>query len=167
MIAHNEETTVGKMIEGLLKSYPKEILEILIVDDASTDRTAAIAKSWAASNPKVKLIQRTPPCGVGRALQTGFKNIHPQADYCLTMDSDFIENIVQVNSMILAIEDNNYDGIIGSRFIKGGRLINYPLTKKIMNRLFHAIIKIIFGVRQKDLTNNFKLYKTAVFKNIR
>lgn len=166
LIAHNEEATIEKMIDGLLKHYPKEILEILVVDDASTDNTASLVESRAARCPKVKLIRRTPPCGVGRALQTGFDNISPEAEYCLTMDSDFVENILQVNSLILAMDEKKYDGVIGSRFVAGGRLVNYPFSKKVMNRLFHCVVKILFGVRQNDLTNNFKLYKTALFKEL-
>src|ERR1700719_1153842 len=96
LIAHNEEQAIGPMLEGLLRTYDREILEIIVVDDASSDRTAAIAEDWAKRSAKVRLIRRTPPCGVGRALRTGFGNINPRAEYALSMDSDFVENIEQV-----------------------------------------------------------------------
>ena len=166
LIAHNEEETVGTMIEGLLKNYEKEILELVVVDDASTDKTASIVESWMKRNPKVRLVKRTPPCGVGRALKTGFSHIHPKADFVLTMDSDFTESIGEVRMLIQAIEEKNYDGVIGSRFIRGSRLLNYPLLKKIMNRWFHFLVKKLFSIKQNDLTNNFKLYKSSVFRNL-
>jgi glycosyltransferase involved in cell wall biosynthesis len=97
LIAHDEEQAIGLMLEGLLKTYDREILEVIVVDDSSQDRTAEIVRDWAERNSKVRLIQRIPPCGVGRALKTGFSNINPRAEYALTMDSDFVENIAQVS----------------------------------------------------------------------
>lgn len=166
LIAHNEEKTIGLMVEGMLKNYGKEILEIIVVDDASTDNTAPIAESWMKRDPRVRLVKRAPPCGVGRALKTGFSSVDQSADYVLTMDSDFTENITQVRSLIDAMEKGGYDGVIGSRFVKGGRLINYPLAKKIMNRSFHFLVKALFGIKQNDLTNNFKLYRSSIVREM-
>jgi len=163
LIAHNEEQGIGAMLEGLLANYSREILDIIVVDDASTDRTAAIADDWAKQNDKVRLIRRSPPCGVGRALKTGFSNLKPQAEYVLTMDSDFVENIAQVRLLIDAMERGNCDGVIGSRFVEGGRVVRYPLFKRLMNRFFHTVVKAIFHVKQNDLTNNFKLYRAEIF----
>jgi len=75
LIAHNEEQGIGAMLEGLLEKYDREILEIVVVDDASRDRTASIVQSWVNRSRKVRLIRRAPPCGVGRALKTGFSSI--------------------------------------------------------------------------------------------
>jgi dolichol-phosphate mannosyltransferase len=166
LIAHNEEQNIGTMIEGLFKNYNKEILELIVVDDCSTDRTAFIAQSWSERTSKVKIVKRTLPCGVGRALKAGFSSINPKADYVLSMDCDFTENIKDVALLIREIEEKGLDGVIGSRFIKGGKLFNYPFSKKIMNRLFHFIVKRLFGIKQNDLTNNFKLYKRYIFQNL-
>jgi dolichol-phosphate mannosyltransferase len=166
LIAYNEEQNIGRMIEGLLNDYEREILELIVVDDCSIDKTAFIVRSWIDRNPKVKLIKRILPNGVGRALKTGFSNINPKTDYVLTMDSDFIESISEVRLLINCIEAKGYDGVIGSRFIKGSRLIGYRLTKRIMNRLFHFLVKALFHIKQNDLTNNFKLYKTSIVRNL-
>jgi len=165
LIAHNEEKNIGKMIDGLLRSYGREILEIIVVDDASTDKTSFIVESRMSKNHKVKLIKRNPPCGVGRALRTGFANLDHKAEYVLTMDSDFIENVGEAQRLIHAIE-RKYDGVIGSRFIKGSRLVLYPLGKRIFNRIFHFVAKMTLRIKQKDLTNNFKLYKADIFRNL-
>ena len=164
LIAHNEEQAISPMLEGLSRTYDREILEIIVVDDASSDRTPAIVEDWASRNPKIKLIRRTPPCGVGRALKTGFANISPRAEYVLTMDSDFVENIGQVRLLIDAMEKGNCDGVIGSRFVEGGRVVRYPFFKRLMNRLFHGVVRILFRVQQNDLTNNFKLYRANIFR---
>jgi dolichol-phosphate mannosyltransferase len=165
LIARDEERAIGLMLNGLLETYDREILEIVVVDDASRDRTAGIVGDWVKRNLKVRLIKRTPPCGVGRALKAGFANISPRAEYALTMDSDFVENIAQVRALLDAIERENCDGVIGSRFVEGGRVVRYPLLKRLMNRLFHAVVKILFGVKHNDLTNNFKLYRADIFRS--
>ena len=154
------------MLEGLLATYDHEIHEIIVVDDASKDRTADIVTSWVKRSPKVKLLKRTPPCGVGRALKTGFSNISPEAEYALSMDSDFVENINQVRTLINAIEEGHCDGVIGSRFVEGGKLVGYPFFKWLMNRSFHGIVKILFRIKQNDLTNNFKLYRADILRSL-
>jgi dolichol-phosphate mannosyltransferase len=166
LIGHNEEQAIGPMLEGLFANYDREILEVIVVDDASEDRTAETVRDWAKSNPKIRLIQRTPPCGVGRALKTGFGNISPQAEFALTMDCDFVENIAQVRGLLDAIEKQDCDGVIGSRFVEGGKVIGYPLLKRLMNRLFHVVARTLFQIQQNDLTNNFKLYKSRIFQSI-
>jgi len=166
LIAHNEEQVIGSMIEGLLKYYDNEILEILVVDDASIDNTVSIVISCTLLDKRVRLLKKGPPCGVGRTLITGFKNVNNDAKFILTMDSDFVKNISEVRYLIDAIESKKYDGVIGSRFIKKGSLVGYPIIKKIMNFTFHILVRNIFRIKQKDLTNNFKLYKAHIFKEL-
>ena len=107
-------------------------------------------------------LRRQRPCGVGRAIKTGFKNVSPKASYILTMDSDFVESIEDVGKLIARMDQGGCDGVIGSRFMEGSRLEGYPLTKKIANRLFHYVVWFLFGIRQKDLSNNFKIYKREI-----
>ena len=165
-IAHNEEEVIGNVIDELLANFREKILELVIVDDGSIDKTSEIVKSRMGREPKIKLITRQPPCGVGRAIKTGFKNVSPKASYVLTMDSDFVENIDDIGRMIARMERGDCDGVIGSRFIEGSRMVGYPLTKKIMNRAFHLIVHILFGIKQKDLSNNFKIYKREIVEKM-
>lgn len=166
LIARNEEENIAKMIAGLRENYAKEIRELIVVDDASTDKTPFIVADFKKRDPKIKLVKRLPPCGVGRALKTGFNNISPEAEYVLMMDSDFVDNIKEVRLLIGAIEQGPYDGAIGSRFIKDSRVIGYPLGKRIMNRGYHFLLKHLLRIKQNDLTNNFKLYKTHIVKSL-
>lgn len=166
LIAHNEEDVIGRMVEGLLSTYNDKLMEIIVVDDSSTDNTSAIVESIAVKNNKIKLVKKGAPSGVGYAIKTGFNNVNPKAEYVLTMDSDFIHNIGEIGRLIEKMEGGGYDGVIGSRFTKGGRLVNYPFKKKMMNRLFHRIVGLLFGIKQKDLTNNFKLYKINIIREL-
>ena len=166
LIAHNEEEVIGPMMDALLRNYDKELLEIIAVDDSSTDDTSAVVRSRAKKSGKVKLVKKGSPSGVGYALKAGFRNVSPEAGYVLSMDSDFLENIKDVGVMIDALEKKKLDGVIGSRFTGGGRLEGYPGDKLLMNRGYHAIVRAIFGIRQKDLTNNFKLYKADIVRKM-
>lgn len=102
---------------------------------------------------------------MGRALKTGYAAVDKKAEYILSMDSDFIYNIPQVARLIEEVE-KGYDGVIGSRYTKGGELTNYPFPKKVANRLFHLIAGILFNIKCKDLSNNFKLYKKEIFQKL-
>src|SRR5438270_2884883 len=135
LIAHDEEQAIGPMLEGLLKTYDREILEVMVVDDAAQDRTAEIVNDWAKRNSKVRLIQRTPPCGVGRALKTGFANISPRAEYALTMDSDFVENIAQVRALIDAAETEDRRAVMRSRIVRCCGRVRYSFLESGITRL--------------------------------
>lgn len=165
LIAHNEEANIARMVEGLIAFYDKKILEIVVVDDFSSDGTSAIVEGLHNQYKKVRLVRKGPPCGVGRALKTGFSSVDPKTDYILSMDSDFIACLPEVALLIDGIEQG-YDGIIGSRFIKGGRLSGYPPLKRIANRGFHLVVKVLFNIDCKDLSNNFKLYKKELFQKL-
>lgn len=160
----NEAKNIKKIIDAFLKSYPKEILEILVVDDASTDKTIEIVKQLSRKNKKVKIIIRKPPHGVGFALRDGVKAVDPNATHILTIDADYIVNVPRVKNFLEKIED--FDGLVGSRYIQPNSFKGYPLTKKIANRIFHFICRLLYGIKQKDLTNNFKFYKKEIFDNI-
>ena len=161
LIAHNEEQVIGKAIDGILAGYSDKILEIVVVDDASSDKTVAVVESRMAS-PKVRLVRSTPPCGVGRAIKTGFKSVNPAAKYVLSMDSDFVDSLDDVGRIVSRMEEGDCDGVIGSRFVEGGRLVRYPFTKRLMNRAFHLVVRLLFGIKQHDLSNNCKMFKREI-----
>jgi glycosyltransferase involved in cell wall biosynthesis len=164
LAAHNEEQNIGILVPALLKNV-ENILEIIIVNDCSRDKTAEIAEMLKAQSKKVRLVNRMPPPGVGRALKDGFKAVSPEADWVLMMDSDFISNVPDVSVMVAKAQEG-YDGVFGSRYVPGGKLVNYPFLKMVSNRAFHLLLRLAFGIRLHDLTNNFKLYRHDVIKSI-
>lgn len=161
---HNEAKNIQKLVNQLFTSYHNEILEIVIVNDGSKDKTGVIANELAALNKKIKVIHRIPPNGVGFAIREGLKNVNPLATHILTLDADFIENVPDIRLFIHQI--NDYDGLVGSRYLLPNHLIHYPFAKRIANRIFHLFCRLLLGIKQKDLTNNFKLYKKEIFDTI-
>jgi glycosyltransferase involved in cell wall biosynthesis len=165
MIAHNEEANIGRMIEGLIKSYDSVLNEIVVIDDVSVDRTRQVVEELQKKYKKLRLVVRQEPCGVGRALKAGFLNVSDQSDYVLTMDSDFVDRLDEVQRLIDKIQEG-YDGVVGSRFLNGSRLEGYPGPKQFFNRSFHALVHGLLGVPNEDLTNNYKLYRTVIVKTL-
>jgi len=163
--AHNEEHNLPKLIPALVKELDRCIYEIIVVNDASSDRTRQVGEQLMKKYRKLRLVNRVPPCGVGRALRDGYKAVSRKSEWILSMDSDFLENIKEIKRLIDKAEEG-YDGVIGSRYIDKGRLVNYPPIKRISNRLYHFLVRIVLGIRQKDLTNNFKLYRREIFERI-
>jgi len=165
LAARNEEENIPKLVSELLKTLNKYILEIIVVNDVSTDGTASIVKDLMKKYRKVKLINRLPPPGVGRAIRTGFANISKKCDWVLTMDSDFISNVPEIIPMLEQVGQN--DGVIGSRYMPKGKLVNYPFLKMVSNRIYHLLLRLMLGINQYDLTNNFKLYKREIITSIK
>lgn len=155
--AKNEETNLPQIIPALFRRYGENILEIIVVNNHSTDRSKVILVSLKKRYPKLKVINRHSQPGVGLAIKEGIQNISPESRYVLFIDCDFLANVPDIAKMLEKIKD--YDVIVGSRFIRKNSLTNYPKTKLIVNRLYHFLAKILLGVKQEDLTNNFKLYK--------
>ena len=165
LIAHDEEANIEGMIREMLKAYSEEIHQIIVVDDASSDRTREIVHSLVLEDPRVLLIAKGPPCGAGRALTVGVHSVDPKATHVLMMDSDFLPNIPEVRCLLQCVEEGS-DGAIGSRFVGGWRLNHYPFLKLLFNRAFHLCVRWLLGIPCNDLTNNFKLYRRELLNAV-
>ena len=160
---HNEEMNVPRLVEGLLGFYGHYIHEIIIVNDNSTDRTAAVTREIMAREPRVRLVDRKPPNGVGRALRDGFAAATGR--YILTMDSDFLSILPEFRDLFEVIARGR-DGAIGSRFSYQSILINYPFPKILCNRGFHLLVNLLCRLRVRDLSNNLKLFRAEILMNL-
>jgi SAM-dependent methyltransferase len=160
---HNEEMNIGPLTDAILRYYGPYVHEILIVNDNSHDRTAEVTREIAQREPRVKLLDRKPPNGVGRALRDGYAAATGR--YVLTMDSDFVQILPEFRDLFDAVAAG-HDGAIGSRFSQESLLINYPFVKIVCNRGFHLIANILLPTRMRDISNNLKLYRAEIFKSI-
>lgn len=161
---YNEEATIPSLVEALIAMYDPYIHEIVLVNDNSKDRTAEVALEIAKLEPRVKLVNRTPPGGVGRALRDGYAAA--QGKYILSMDSDFQLIVPELRDMFEAIAQG-HEGAIGSRFSYDSVLFNYPFTKILCNRAFHFLVNLCLPVKVRDISNNLKLYRADILKNLK
>jgi dolichol-phosphate mannosyltransferase len=160
---HNESMNVPTLVDALVELYDPYIHEIIIVNDNSTDNTAEVTRVVAQGEARVRLVDREPPNGVGRALRDGYKAATGR--YILTMDADFVQILPEFKDLFDAIAEG-YDGAIGSRFSYESVLINYPFFKILCNRVFHLFVKLLLLPRVRDTSNNLKIYRADILKNL-
>jgi hypothetical protein len=156
---HNEEMNIGPLIKSLEELFGAYLHEIIAVDDNSSDDTRQVIEELAAENPRVKLVARVPPNGVGRALADGYRAATGR--WILSMDSDFQHLLPEVRDLFEAAT-SEWDVIVGSRFSRHSVLLNYPVAKICANRAFHVAAQIALRRRFRDLTNNLKLMRREI-----
>jgi SAM-dependent methyltransferase len=160
---HNEEANVERLVRSLVAMYGSYIHEIIIVNDNSRDRTAEVTREVIRLEPRVRLINRVPPNGVGLALRDGYAAATGR--YILSMDCDFMHILPEFRDLFDAIARGR-EGAVGSRFSYESMLINYPFPKILANRGFHALANLILPIHARDLSNNLKLFRADILKGL-
>ncbi len=163
--AHNEQGCLFDTVSQLVTVLRRErvLHEILIVEDNSTDQTLLICQQLAASIPEVRYVCNQPPNGFGFAVRCGLAEFQGDAVAIVMADaSDDAEDLVTCYYRLL----EGYDCVFGSRFIKGGKVVDYPIHKLTINRVANWFIRMIFGFRYNDTTNAFKLYRREVIEGV-
>lgn len=159
--ARNEEGCVAATVEHLhvelrLHSVPHEIL---VVDDGSTDSTWAILQELHSRIPECKPVRNDGEHGFGRAITFGFNYATGDAIVIMMADeSDDCRDVVRYWEVL----GEGWDAVFGSRFIRGGRVIDYPWLKLIINRMANLFLAFLFNMPLKDFTNAFKAYRRTV-----
>ena len=166
---HNEEKNIVSTISKLYAFFRKHNLEgeIIAVDDRSTDKTSEILDSLSRKRKIVKVVHRRGNASsveVGYAIRDGIKAA--KSDIVTIMMGDLSDNPEDILKMIRKIEDG-YDIVCGSRFIKGSKLVKYPLLKYLMVRVYNYVFSFMFGLNLKDFSNAFKSYRRAVFDKLK
>jgi dolichol-phosphate mannosyltransferase len=160
---HNEAMNVSTLVRALLDMYDRYIHEIVLVDDNSTDDTPQVAAALARAEPRVKVVTRRDDPGVGRALRDGYRAA--TGEYILSMDCDFAMLVPELRDLFDAVAAG-HEGAIGSRFSHDSILVNYPVKKILGNRGFHLLARALLGLRMRDISNNLKLYRASILKEI-
>lgn len=163
--AYNEEGCIVPTVEGISKLLEEKQIdyEILVVNDNSRDRTEELLQRLCSDNPRVRYKNNYYPNGFGFAVRCGLENFTGDAVAIVMADSsDSPEDIVLYYQEL----QQGYDCIFGSRFIRGGKVIDYPQHKLIVNRLANLFIQVLFGLNLNDTTNAFKIYRKEVIEGI-
>lgn len=163
--AYNEAKNIGKCIKELqaILSEKYEIpYEIIVVNDNSKDDTESVVRAEMALDAAIRLVNRTPPGGFGRAIRSGMEAV--KGDVVVVYMADLSDSPEDVVAYYQKIREG-YDCVFGSRFIKGSEVQNYPPVKLFVNRIVNRCIQFMFWTRFNDLTNAFKAYRTAVIRD--
>ncbi len=157
-------------IEAIIRAISSiEIpFDILIIDDNSPDGTAGIVKTLQPSFPNLHLIERPGKLGLGTAYITGFKwALSNGYDFIYEMDADFSHDPRDLARLYSACKENGADMAIGSRYISGVNVVNWPLSRVLMSYVASIYVRLITGMRIMDTTAGFKCYKREVLENIK
>jgi dolichol-phosphate mannosyltransferase len=163
--AHNEEGSVGQTVRGIVATLTAERIEhdVLVIDDASSDGTAAVVAEIAARSPQVRCLRSHHPPGFGFAVRSGLERFGGDAVAIVMADgSDSPADVVSYYRVL----EEGYECAFGSRFVRGSRIIDYPRTKLIMNRIVNLGIRLLFRHGYNDTTNAFKAYRREVIESI-
>lgn len=164
--ARNEEGCIAATVEHLhlelnLHRIPHEIV---VVDDGSTDSTWALLQEIRARIPECKPVQNGGEHGFGRAIVFGFGQVSGDAVVVMMADeSDDCRDVVRYWQLL----GEGWDAVFGSRFVRGGGVIDYPRHKLVLNRIANLFLRLLFGVPLNDFTNAFKAYRRAVIEGCR
>ena len=163
---YNEKENIEKII---LKVFSLDIdFDILIVDDGSPDGTAEIVKKIQKTYSKnLHIVERTGKLGLGTAYIYGFKwALKNNYDYIFEMDADFSHDPDDLIRLYKACHEEKGDVAIGSRYIKGVNIVNWPMSRLLMSFFASKYVKIITGMPIQDSTAGFKCYKRSVLEKI-
>jgi dolichol-phosphate mannosyltransferase len=163
--ARNEEGSIGEAIAGVTGALEGAGIdhEVVVVDDASTDRTREIVEAAAAENPSVRYHRSPNPPGFGMAVRAGLDAFSGDAVAIFMADSsDDPQDLCRYHAVL----EEGWDCAFGSRFIRGGEIRDYPRIKLIFNRLANAFIRAIFLHGYNDTTNAFKAYRREVIESV-
>jgi dolichol-phosphate mannosyltransferase len=159
--ARDEEGSITGTLRAVCERLRAEGIpfEIVVVNDASSDRTAELVTEFARVEQAVTLVNNPGPNGFGYAIRFGLSKSTGGAMAIMMADlSDSATDLVAYYRKL----QEGYDCVFGSRFVKGGRVIDYPAHKLAMNRFANLFIRLLFALPYNDITNAFKLYRREV-----
>jgi dolichol-phosphate mannosyltransferase len=159
----NESDNLNDLMEYYSKNLNNISYEVLIINDFSQDDTFEKAKKLFSDSKEFKVLNNTRK-GLGGAINLGIKkSLGLNIAIMMADQSDDINDLINYNNLI---NKENYDAILGSRFLKKSKVTKYPFQKLILNRLFNYFVSLIFWNTYNDYTNAFKIYKKQTLVEI-
>jgi dolichol-phosphate mannosyltransferase len=157
---YNEADNVGPISAAILSALPAATL--LVVDDDSPDGTGRFADELAAANRRVKVLHRAAKQGLGRAYLDGFAvALNGGASTIVQMDADFSHDPVALPGIIAPVVEGVADLVIGSRYTRGGGVVDWGLGRQLVSRGGSLFARIVLNIAPRDLTGGFKAWRSA------
>lgn len=160
---YNEADNIAKLLQEILQ-LPNNF-EILIIDDNSSDGTGDIVKALAKKNDRISIIERPSKLGYATAVIEGFKyGINNSFDAVIQMDADFSHNPSYLPEFVN--QSKHHQVVIGSRYIKDGGVINWPLKRKMLSYCANIYVRLLTGIGIHDATSGYRCIHREVLENI-
>lgn len=164
--AYNEEESIAETLRTLYAKLVAEQIdhEIVVTNDNSKDSTLARLTALAQEIPTLTTYTNPGPNGFGYAVRYGLERY--QGDCVAVMMADLSDDPADLVRFYHKLQEG-YDCVFGSRWVKGGRVIDYPAHKKTLNRVANTIVRLAFRLRYNDCTNAFKLYRRSTMDGLK
>ncbi len=160
---YNERATIEEVVGGLLAL--RERVDVLVVDDGSPDGTAAAVRAVAATEPRVRLIERPAKAGLASAYLVGFRRgIEEGYDLMVEMDSDLSHRPEELPGLLTAARD--HDLVIGSRYVPGGAVTNWTRARRALSRAGNLYARLALGFPLRDATSGFRVFRRPLLQSL-
>ena len=164
---YNEKENIRAIVKAVTEL--EKPFDVLVIDDGSPDGTADIVKEMMEGEKKGRLflVQRQGTLGLGTAYICGFKwALEHDYEYIFEMDADFSHNPLDLPKLYAACHDEGYDVSIGSRYITGVNVVNWPIGRVLMSYYASQYVRTVLGIRIHDTTAGFVCYRRKVLQTI-
>ncbi|GAA4429891.1 polyprenol monophosphomannose synthase [Actinokineospora soli] len=161
---YNERDNLGPIVERLHAALPTA--HVLVVDDGSPDGTGDLADEMSAADPRVNVLHRTEKAGLGAAYIAGFTWALDR-DYAVVveMDADGSHAPEDLPRLLTALQ--GADLALGSRYVRGGKTVNWPLSRQLLSRGGNVYCQLALGTRVRDITGGYRAFRRAVLEKLK
>lgn len=161
LATYNERDNLGPLISEI-KLYAPEA-DVLIIDDNSPDGTGKLADELAATDPHIRVLHRAGKLGLGTAILGGMRFAMDQGyDLLVNADADFSHHPRYLPALLAGMA--NHDVMIGSRYIKGGGAVHWPLTRRLMSRAVNTMVRLLLRIPARDTSGAFRCYRVDLLR---
>jgi dolichol-phosphate mannosyltransferase len=160
---YNERDNLPPLVDALLQHAS---VRVLVVDDQSPDGTGAVADGLAEKHPgRVEVMHRTGHRGLGRSYVDGIKRaIHEPVDLICQMDADFSHDPARLPDLLAAARDA--DVVIGSRYVAGGAIVNWPRRRLLLSRFANMYVRLITRMMVRDCTSGYRCWRRETLASL-
>ena len=160
---YNEALNIRTLIKEIRSTFPA--LQILVIDDNSSDGTAEMINQLKVRDNKIELLSRPEKTGLGNAYRAGFAwGMARSFEYFIEMDADHSHRVSDLKKLLA--QADKYDLTIGSRWVKGGQIIGWAKHREILSRFGSGYSRILLGLKVRDCTSGFRVFARSTVESI-
>ena len=161
LATYNERDNLAPLVAGILRVLPTA--DILITDDASPDGTGAVADALVAGDDRVRVIHRPGKLGLGTAYLGAIRHAMEHGyELLVTMDADSSHSPHHLPALIAGMD--RHDVMIGSRYVRGGGVVNWPLSRRLMSRMTNFFVRVQLRLPARDTSSGYRCYRVELLR---